>query len=167
MWVQQIAKVLQQASWNSGKPQLIYHIWIWLSFPPQHALPLCSSTIVVFHFPACFVARLLQSAVQSLIVNITNDCGYLYCDHVTWPQIIFAAVLYFMQPCWVAWVWGYCWASETLVIGLQIVGSEFVFISNHEYCLLRCNYKEILATVWSWIIDHYRALSLCLSKHGL
>ena len=43
--LQQIAKVLQQASWNSGKPQLIYHIWICLSFLPQHTLPLCPSII--------------------------------------------------------------------------------------------------------------------------
>ena len=43
---------------NSGKTQLIYHVWIWLSFLPQHALPLCSSTInqiVVFHCSACLL----------------------------------------------------------------------------------------------------------------
>ena len=45
--LQQIAEVLQQSQLNSGKPQLIYHVWIWLSFPPQQALPLCSSTILV------------------------------------------------------------------------------------------------------------------------
>ena len=44
--VQQIAKAsLATCKQNSGKPQLIYHVWIWLSFPPQHVLPLCSSTI--------------------------------------------------------------------------------------------------------------------------
>ena len=35
--LQQIAKVLQQASWTVHN--WFYHIWIWLSFSPQHALP--------------------------------------------------------------------------------------------------------------------------------
>jgi len=59
MYIQQIAKILQQAKLKSGKPQLIYHIWIWLSFPPQHALPLCSTTINQLWFP-WFTACLLQ-----------------------------------------------------------------------------------------------------------
>ena len=44
-WNTADCKSLATRKRNSGKPQLIYHVWIWLSFPPQRALPLCSSTI--------------------------------------------------------------------------------------------------------------------------
>ena len=50
---------------NSGKPQLIYHVWIWLSFLPQLALPLGSSTINQLWFSMVQLAccKTLQFAV--------------------------------------------------------------------------------------------------------
>ena len=64
-------KSLATCEQNSGKPQLIYHVRIWLSFPPQHALPLCmfkhNKSIVVFLGSAC----LLQDFCN-LLYNISS-----------------------------------------------------------------------------------------------
>ena len=72
------------------------YIWIWSSFPPQHAYPLCSSTINQLWFSMVQLAccKILQSAVhicelQTWPLCLGTGClcgiGYLYLSHMyTW-----------------------------------------------------------------------------------
>ena len=69
---------------KGGKPQLIYHVWIWLSFQPQCSLPLCSSSINQLWF----------STVQL-------DCCKTFAIHCTWLQFYcsLALILTIVHTC--------------------------------------------------------------------
>ena len=83
-------KSLATSKLNSGKPKLIYQIWIWLSFPPQHALPLCSSMVNQLWFPlfSLLVARLAIWCIWKLKIKIFMWCCFgLMFGLVVWPFI--------------------------------------------------------------------------------
>ena len=81
-----------QKSCNTPSGQWNYHIWISLSLPPQHALPLGSSTIHQLWFPlfSLLVARLLQSSVHnnnaSHDILATFPCSFLIGSLSTRPS---------------------------------------------------------------------------------
>ena len=71
-------KSLAISKMNGGKPQLIYHVWIWLSFPRPSSWFKHSKSIVVFHCSIC----LLQDFCNILYTfcNCLLSClQYTYC----------------------------------------------------------------------------------------
>ena len=104
-------KSLATCKRKGGKPQLIYHIWIWLSFLPQLALPLCSSTLF-----SLLVARLLQSVLfygtsETAVVTIPSIHNYshtprtvvsVYQKYLSWHSWTAKKQSGLTHKCWVS-----------------------------------------------------------------
>ena len=87
-------KSLATSKLNSGKPQLTYHIWIWSSFLPQHALPLGSNPVNQLWFStvqlACcktFTIRCIISSVHCLIRTLQDE------TYTAWLHSLFLSKL--------------------------------------------------------------------------
>ena len=104
---------------SSGKPQLIYHIWIWSSFLPKHALPLCSGTINQLWFSTiqvpCYKTFAISCCLHVLsdFWNSIPECPTTVFTHTVCTQWLHLLLAYLS-----AWIRDtiLLWTSVNLII---------------------------------------------------